>query len=343
MAKKLRKKPRKSPKTTRRSARAGGKRVKKSAASRETPVKKRRAAVKKPVKKSRKACLKPPRGRELAQLLEIALREDLGTGDVTSRAVIPASARVRGHYVAKAGGVVAGLPLLGEVFKRVGKGVRVRPLVADGARVRPGRRLAEISGPARAVLAGERLSLNLLCHLSGEATLAAEYVKRVRGTRARVYDTRKTSPGQRALEKYAVAAGGGVNHRMGLFDAVLIKDNHLALAGCSLSEAVKRARRISRKPVEVEVVDLAGLDEAVDAGADVVMLDNFRPARVAAAVKRARRLARKRGRPVEIEVSGGVNLKTVRKLAQAGPDRISVGELTHSARALDVSLRLERA
>jgi len=279
----------------------------------------------------------------LAQLLKLAVLEDLGKGDLTSKAVVPKNLRARGDYVAEADGVVAGLPVLGRAFRAFGGGVRVKALVKDGTRVRKGRRLAKISGPARTILAGERLGLNLLCHLSGVASLTAQYVELTRGTRARIYDTRKTAPGQRLLEKYAVAAGGGCNHRTGLFDAVLIKDNHLALAGCPLGEAVRRAKRTTRRPVEVEVTNMKGLEEALAAGADIVMLDNFKPARAAAAVRKARALARERGRPVEIEISGGVTLKTVRRLARAGPDRISVGALTHSAPALDISLELERA
>jgi nicotinate-nucleotide pyrophosphorylase (carboxylating) len=279
---------------------------------------------------------------ELAQLLKLSVVEDLGRGDLTSKAVVPKGLRVSGHYIAKAEGVIAGVGLIGRVFREFGRGVEVAELVKDGARVRSGKRLAKISGPARAVLAGERLSLNLLCHLSGIATLTARFVEKTRGTRARIFDTRKTTPGMRLLEKYAVACGGGTNHRIGLFDAVLIKDNHLALVGYSPAEAVGRARKTTTKPVEVEVTDLSGLEEAVAAGADIVMLDNFKPARAKLAVKLARKLAKKRGRSVEIEISGGINLKTVRKYALTAPDRISVGALTHSAPSLDISLELER-
>jgi nicotinate-nucleotide pyrophosphorylase (carboxylating) len=283
------------------------------------------------------------------RLLRLAVAEDLGAGDVTSEAIIPKGRRVRGFYVAKGRGVVAGLPFVADVFDAFGKGVKVRLLAEDGLEVRPGAKLAEVRGPARTILSGERLSLNLLCHLSGVATLTAQYVKRTAGTRARIYDTRKTTPGLRHLEKYAVVVGGGLNHRLGLHDAVLMKDNHLALAGTSITGAVERARKHTKrmkwykKSVEVEVTNLAGLAEAVRAGADIVMLDNFTPARAAAAVKRARALAKERGRPVEIEISGGVNLKNVRAYARANPDRISVGALTHSAPALDISLELERA
>ncbi|MHC4917576.1 MAG: carboxylating nicotinate-nucleotide diphosphorylase [Planctomycetota bacterium] len=280
---------------------------------------------------------------ELTQVLKSAVVEDLGGGDVTSKAVIPKHLRVKGHYLVKAKGVVAGLGLLSRVFRAFGPGVRLRQLVRDGAKVSPGRKIASITGPARTVLAGERLSLNLLCHLSGIATLTARFVTETRGTRARIFDTRKTTPGLRHLEKYAVAAGGGANHRMGLFDQVLIKDNHLALAKITPGEAVRIAAGRARRPIEVEVTSLAGMEEAIAAGADVVMLDNFGPARVARAVKRARNVARRLRRKVEIEVSGGVTLRNVRRYALANPDRISIGALTHSAPALDISLELERA
>ncbi len=286
-------------------------------------------------------------------LLAAAKHEDLlGEGDLTSEAIIPGGLRVKGHYLAKASGVVAGMALLPDVFAVFcgeDDEVAVRPFVPDGARVKAGTRLAEVAGPGRAVLAGERTGLNLLCHLSGVATLTAEYVKRTAGTSAKIYDTRKTTPGMRLLEKWAVSIGGGMNHRMGLWDGVLIKDNHLALVGASIGEAVHRAReRVRGLPgrrslVEVEVTSLAGVREALSSGADIVMLDNFTPARAAIAVKLARKLARGRGRPVEIEISGGVNLKTVRAFARANPDRISIGALTHSAPAMDISLELERA
>lgn len=280
---------------------------------------------------------------DLAQLLDLAVVEDLGGGDLTSKAVVPKSLRVKGHYVAKAPGTIAGIGVLEPVFRRFGRGVKLQGLARDGARVKAGRRLAAIEGPARTVLAGERLSLNLLCHLSGVATLTASFVERTTGTRARIFDTRKTTPGMRMLEKYAVHCGGGANHRIGLFDAVLIKDNHLAMVGSSPAEAVRRAKATTHQPVEVEVTDLGGLEEAVSAGADIVMLDNFTPARARRAVTLARKLARKRGRAVEVEISGGINLKTVRKFAIGNPDRISVGALTHSAPALDISLQLEKA
>jgi len=288
----------------------------------------------------------------VGRLMSAAREEDLlGSADLTSDAVIPRSLRVRGFYLAKAPGVVAGLTMLPEVFGVFSGGrqrVEFRPLVTDGQRVGAGVKIAEIRGPARLILAAERTSLNLLCHLSGVASLTAEYVARVAGTRAKIYDTRKTTPGLRLLEKWAVSVGGGMNHRMGLWDGVLIKDNHLALTGTSIAEAVHRAKaRVRSLPgrrslVEVEVTDLAGLREAVGAGVDIVMLDNFMPTHAVIAVKMARELAEKRGRPVEVEISGGVSLGTVRAFARANPDRISVGALTHSAPAMDISLELER-
>lgn len=309
--------------------------------------------AKKAVKKDNTDAVSQELDALLSALLVMARHEDLlGSHDMTSEAVIPESLQVKGVYLAKGRGVVAGLSLLGEVFSTFAGGdhgaAEVRLLVHDGASVVPGTVLAEVRGSARLLLAAERTSLNLLCHLSGVATATAEYSKLVEGTRANIYDTRKTTPGMRLLEKWAVSVGGGHNHRMGLWDGVLIKDNHLALAGTSITAAVKSAkRRVAgltgrRKLVEVEVVDVMGLREAIAAGADIVMLDNFKPAAAAGAVKLARRLARKRGKPVEIEISGGVNLKTVRAYAEAQPDRISVGALTHSAPALDISLEMER-
>jgi len=283
------------------------------------------------------------RRRQLLGLLKVAARQDLGPGDVTSLALVPARRKVRGRYVAREPGVVAGLALLPDVFRAVGGGVEARPLLGEGTRIRRGQLLAEVRGPARAVLAGERLSLNILCRLSGIATLTAKYVRRVAGTGARIYDTRKTTPGLTMIEKYAVHVGGGTNHRLGLWDGVLIKDNHLALLGMKVGTAVRRARRLAAGLVEVEVTDLKQLAEAIRAGADIVMLDNFRAGRVAGAVKRARKLAAERGRPVKVEVSGGVRLANVRRLAEAGVDRISVGELTHSPRALDISLEFDPA
>ena len=268
-------------------------------------------------------------------IVELALAEDLGTGDVTTRATIAPDVPATGTIVAKAPGVVSGLPVATAVFARVDPAIEVRPLTADGERIEAGDVLADVAGPAAGLLAAERVALNFLQRLSGVATATARYVEAVAGTGARIVDTRKTTPGMRALEKAAVRHGGGHNHRVGLADGVLIKDNHLAaLPG---PDAVARAVRLARAHgphtlrIEVEVTTLGELDQALAAGADVVLLDNMEPTllREAVAVTAGRAL---------LEASGGVTLATVRAVAETGVDLVSVGALTHSAPALDISL-----
>ncbi len=296
----------------------------------------------KPVKKLRNGLGRGKFRQHFMQLLKLALLEDIGSGDITSRVTVPDGMMASGRFVAKESGTLAGLFLLPEIFKAVGS-AKVKTIVSEGARVKPGVLLARVCGPARDILTGERIALNFLSHLSGVATMTASFVEAVAGTPAKIYDTRKTTPGMRLLEKYAVLAGGGFNHRMGLFDAVLIKDNHIAMLNSSPAEAVLQAGQRTKKPIEVEVLDLNGLRAAISTGADIVMLDNFSPKRVASAVLEARKQIKIQGlkRNVEIEVSGGINLKTVRAFAQAGPDRISVGALTHSAPGLDISLQFD--
>jgi nicotinate-nucleotide pyrophosphorylase (carboxylating) len=267
-----------------------------------------------------------------------ALAEDLGRGDLTSALTVPPEARATGRFVARERLVVAGLEVARAVFEETGGSTRFAPLVRDGEKLESGGALAEVHGAARAILAGERVALNFLMRLSGIATLTRRYVAAVAGTGARITDTRKTAPGLRALEKAAVRAGGGISHRSGLDDGILIKDNHLALAG-GVAEAVRRAKKGAPHllKVEVEVENREMLREALEAGADAVLLDNMSPEEVREAVELARSL-----RPdVLVEVSGGVNLETVRRYAEAGPDLISVGALTHSAPAADISLDLE--
>ncbi len=280
--------------------------------------------------------------RSVDPLLARALAEDLGRGDVTSLAAVPAGLVARGLIVAKAPGVVAGLAVAARVFARVSRTARLRPLVREGARVRAGAVLATVRGPARALLAAERTALNLLGRLSGIATLTRLYADAVGGTRCAILDTRKTTPLWRALERHAVRAGGGRNHRFGLDDQALVKTNHLRLRGgvAALPRIVAACRR--RVPrgslVIVEARDLAEYRAAARAGAEVVLLDNV-PDRVVAAAVRARGGSR---RPL-LEVSGGVTPARAARLARLGADRVSVGALTHSAPALDVSLRLEPA
>ena len=270
-------------------------------------------------------------------LVALALAEDLGTaGDVTSLATIPADATGRAAFVARKPGVVAGLHLIPLVAGEVDPTLHVELLAEDGATVVRGDRLATIAGPLRALLAAERTALNFVQRLSGVATLTRQYADAVAGTRAQVLDTRKTTPGWRLLEKFAVRMGGGTNHRVGLYDAILIKDNHLAGLG---ADAVRRAVAASRQhapglPVEIEVDTLDQLDEALAVRADIVLLDNLPADSLREAVRR--RDAVSPG--TRLEASGGVTLNAIRGLAEAGVDRISVGALTHSAPALDIGL-----
>lgn len=269
-------------------------------------------------------------------VIERALREDLGeAGDLTSEAVITRGAVATGVVVARHAGVIAGLEVVGAAFAAVDTGVEVEYRCADGERVGAGTVLASVTGSARSVLTGERTALNLLGHLSGVATATAAFVARVTGTKARIADTRKTTPGLRALEKYAVRMGGGINHRFGLFDAVMIKDNHLIVAGGVAAAVAAVRRRVGHLvKIEVEVTTLAQLAEVIDAGADVVMLDNMDLATMGEAVRRVA------GRLV-VEASGGITLENVVDVAATGVDVISVGWITHSAPALDVALDLE--
>jgi nicotinate-nucleotide pyrophosphorylase (carboxylating) len=268
-------------------------------------------------------------------LVDLALAEDLGAGDITSLATVPASATAEGVLLVKQPGVISGLAVASYVFERLDPALSFRPRCADGARLADREILADISGPARSVLAGERVALNLLQRLSGVATLTARYVEAVSGTNATIVDTRKTTPGLRMLEKAAVRHGGGQNHRFGLSDGVLIKDNHLAAIGGPdrVTRAVQSARRQAphTAKIEVEVTTLQEVDEAVAAGADIIMLDNMSVAMMAQAVQAVA------GRAL-LEASGGVRLETVRAIAETGVDLISVGALTHSAPALDISL-----
>ncbi len=278
----------------------------------------------------------PPPASTWRPLIDLGLAEDLGrAGDLTSNSTVPVDAIARAVLVARRAGVLAGLFLAPEVFARLDRAVSCELLAADGDRVGAGRRLAVLHGPTRAVLAGERLALNFLGRLSGVATATRKLVDEIVGTKATVVDTRKTTPGLRALEKYAVRCGGGRNHRFGLDDAVLIKDNHVVAAG-SVGEAIGRARSNVGHlvKVEAEITVLSQLDEAIGAGADVVMLDNFSLDDLRAAV------AATRGR-VPLEASGGVTRDTIRAIAETGVDLISVGWITHSAPALDVALDFE--
>lgn len=272
----------------------------------------------------------------IEQVVRLALAEDLGrTGDVTARACIPEGSRLRAAFAARKPGVLAGLDCVRLAVHALDPAATVAPRLRDGQAFEAGATLVEVEADARALLAAERTALNLLGRLCGVATLTRAYVDAVAGTGARIADTRKTTPGLRALEKHAVLCGGGLNHRFGLDDAILIKDNHVAVCG-GVGEAVRRARAAAGHliKVEVEVDGLEQFDEAVAERPDVIMLDNFTLPMLSEAVGRVKD---RPGRPV-LEASGGVNLDTVGSIAGTGVDVISVGALTHSAPSLDIGL-----
>jgi nicotinate-nucleotide pyrophosphorylase (carboxylating) len=279
-------------------------------------------------------------------LIELALAEDLGeTGDVTTTATIPAGVHCTAHLVVRTPGVVAGLPVAERLVTRFELLEGWTPRVSDGDVIRAGDTIATMAGSVRSILSVERVLLNFLQRLSGIATLTARYVSEIAGTRARILDTRKTTPGWRALEKYAVRCGGGANHRFGLFDAILIKDNHLAWLGRSAGAINPIAMAIAAAKadvpeggfIEVEVDTLEQFDLALVCRPDIILVDNLGPEATAEAVRRRDASAL----DVLIESSGGVTLQSVRALAETGVDRISVGALTHSAPALDIALDFE--
>ena len=269
---------------------------------------------------------------QIDPILENALREDVGSGDVTSETLFAAAKPGHAYLLAKEAGTIAGLPLAERVFRKLDPGCRWQPAVAEGAAVESGRLIAEVQGSARALLTGERLALNILQRLSGIATLTGRFVEKLAGLPIILLDTRKTLPGLRVLEKYAVAVGGGRNHRYGLYDGVMIKDNHIKLAGgipAALAQiGPARERNLQ---IEVETTTLAEVNEALLGGADIIMLDNMTPAMMREAVTLIAGRAK-------TEASGGITLDTVRAIAETGVDFISVGALTHSPRALDIGL-----
>jgi nicotinate-nucleotide pyrophosphorylase (carboxylating) len=276
---------------------------------------------------------------EIRAAVKSALAEDIGGGDVTTRATVPKTLMFKTVMRAREPLVVAGLDFAKTVFLQLSSSVKIEFLVHDGTHVARGDNLLRISGSARAILSAERVALNFVQHLSGIATLTAKFVDAVKGTRAQILDTRKTTPGWRRFEKYAVACGGGKNHRLGLFDMVLIKDNHLAALRNKKPNAVAAAIQLARKKfpklkIEIESDTLEQVSQAVDAGADIILLDNMTTEQLRASVKIAKGRAK-------TEASGGVNLETVPAIAKMGVDFISVGALTHSARAVDIGLDFE--
>jgi nicotinate-nucleotide pyrophosphorylase (carboxylating) len=279
------------------------------------------------------------RAEEIRQAVQLALAEDLGTGDATTLAVVPEDSRAKALMRAREPLVVAGLAFAETAFGVLSPALELARLSADGERVAGGATLLKLAGPARALLSAERVALNFVQRLSGVATLTAQFVEAVRGTGAQILDTRKTTPGWRRFEKYAVACGGGRNHRFGLYDMVLVKDNHLcALRHESpnpIAAAVRRARaQYPQLKIEVEADTLEQAEQAAAAGADLILLDNMTPAQLRQAVELIKGRA-------QLEASGGINLAGVRAVAETGVDYISMGALTHSARAVDIGLDFE--
>jgi nicotinate-nucleotide pyrophosphorylase (carboxylating) len=274
-------------------------------------------------------------------LVRVALKEDIGKGDITSKLTVPKPTQALALIMAKEDAVIAGLPVAKLVYEMVDPALAFDGLLRDGSRVEYGDILVNIRGSARSILAGERVALNFLQHLSGVATLTAKYVEQVQGTTARILDTRKTLPGFRVLDKYAVRMGGGTNHRMGLYDMVLIKSNHAELAG-GIGNAIRKIKRSNGKGTKVvaEVRNLNEATEALFASPDRLLLDNMSLDKIREVVALVETSNRAREVKTDIEVSGGVNLDNVRAIAETGVNFVSVGALTHSARAVDLSLTL---
>jgi nicotinate-nucleotide pyrophosphorylase (carboxylating) len=272
--------------------------------------------------------------RSLDPLIDLAFEEDIGIGDITTEATVPSTQEGVGTLFAKSGGIVAGLPVAERVFEKLDTALSFRALVTDGDAVKAGTPIAEVQGSAKTILIGERTALNFLQRLSGIATLTAQFVAAVADYDTKIVDTRKTAAGWRAVQKYAVRVGGGYNHRFGLYDGVLIKDNHIVAAG-GIGNAVQRARQVAphTAKIEVEVETVEQVDEALEAGADILLLDNMPPnimERVVQAV----------GDRAVTEASGGITLEQVKTVAATGVNFISVGALTHSAMPMDISLTL---
>jgi nicotinate-nucleotide pyrophosphorylase (carboxylating) len=266
------------------------------------------------------------------EFIRSALEEDIGVGDMTSGLLVPEEHRASGVLVAKSGFMLAGLLFAEEVFRSLDSDIKFTQLAEEGSRVKKSAVLARITGRTQSLLAGERVALNILQRLSGVATLTNRFVKKVEDLDVRILDTRKTTPGMRYIEKYAVRIGGGYNHRFGLYDGILIKDNHIEAAG-GIKNAVAQARENFRDKIEVEAESLKDVKDAVQAGADIIMLDNMSVKDMKAAVRIA-------GKKAKLEASGNVTIDNVRRLAETGVDYISVGALTHSAPAADISMKI---
>jgi len=268
-------------------------------------------------------------------LIEFALAEDIGTGDVTSTLLVPESAVLKVNVIAKESGILCGVPAFRQVYETIDKGISIDEFIHEGSRLYPGDIIAMVEGPARAVLEGERVALNLLCHLSGVASETNRFAEKLRGTNCKVLDTRKTTPCMRKLEKYAVIIGGGGNHRMGLWDMILIKENHISAAG-GIKAALDRvySNGNPKIPVEVEVKNIDELRIALDYPLDRIMLDNFDVTKVERAVE----IRRESGVSIPFDASGSIGLENCREYAEAGIEFVSCGVLTHSVKALDISM-----
>jgi len=285
------------------------------------------------------AGVEPLSAEEIRRAVSSALAEDIGSGDVTTLATVPEKLAARAAVRAREPLIVAGLLFAEAAFTELSSVVQIERLVKDGRKAGNGETLLKISGPARAILSAERVALNFVQRLSGIATLTAQFVEAIKGTQARILDTRKTAPGWRRFEKYAVACGGGYNHRAGLFDLVLIKDNHLAVLRDAkpnaVAAAIQRAReKFPKLKIEVEADTLEQVEQAAEVGADIILLDNMNPIQLRLAAQKVKGRAK-------TEASGGVNLANVRAIAESGVDFISVGAITHSARAVDIGLDFE--
>jgi len=264
-----------------------------------------------------------------------ALKEDIGSGDITSSVLFEKDISILAHIIAKEECVLAGMDIARWVFDAVDEKIAFTALCKDGDRVKKGKRIMSVKGSAKNILAAERTVLNFLGHLSGVATFTAEFVNEVKGTAAKIYDTRKTIPGLRELEKYAVVMGGGFNYRIGLWDEIMIKDNHLEVMGLkAVGKSIAAFKNRGYKNIEVEVGNIAEFKEALEAGADIIMLDNMKPEDIKKAVKL------RKGLKIILEASGGIGLENIKKTAKAGVDRISIGKITHSAPSIDFSMEM---
>ena len=281
--------------------------------------------------------------KKVIPIITRALSEDIGRGDVTTRLIVPSQAKVTAEIIVKQKAVICGMDVLKWVFAQIDSSIRFKALVSDGARVKPNKKVALLEGPARAILTAERTALNLLGYLSGISTLTSKFVEKAGPGKVKIVDTRKTLPGLRYLAKYAVRTGGGFNHRMGLYDQILVKDNHLKIAGLklrikSLIKKIKNEKPKNMK-LEVEVKNLKEFREALEAQPDIIMLDNMKLTDIRKMIKLK---GRSKQRPL-IEVSGNVSLKNVSQIAKVGPDIISIGSLTHSVESIDVSLNISNS